>query len=121
MYIYLLLYWKQILCPLQITDELRIPEVFCSKDLDLDSDLQYLLPRRQGPGLCATGLVSHLVTLHNEMVNAADNHTKEESRYKIYTEIQKTSLLNCPTESRWRFFSLTDTEHTSYLKISFWK
>uniref|UniRef100_A0A3P9P4Q6 Uncharacterized protein n=1 Tax=Poecilia reticulata TaxID=8081 RepID=A0A3P9P4Q6_POERE len=45
---------------------LKIPEEFCSTDLDLSSPLQYLLPRRQGPGLCATGLVSYLVTLATE-------------------------------------------------------
>ncbi|CAI5684999.1 unnamed protein product [Oreochromis niloticus] len=60
-------------------NEIKIPEEFCSRDLDLDSDLQYLLPRRQGPGLCATGLVSYLVTLHNELVNAVDRHTREDS------------------------------------------
>lgn len=69
------------ICPFKTIDEIKIPEEFCSRDLDLDSDLQYLLPRRQGPGLCATGLVSYLVTLHNELVNAVDRHTREDSRY----------------------------------------
>ncbi len=69
---------------LQPTDELKIPDKFCSEDLDLDSDLEYLLPRRQGPGLCATALVSYLVTLHNELVNAVDSHNGEDSRYKTY-------------------------------------
>ncbi|XP_051231949.1 LOW QUALITY PROTEIN: E3 ubiquitin-protein ligase rnf213-alpha-like [Dicentrarchus labrax] len=64
--------------------ELKIPDEFCSEDLDLNSDLQYLLPRRQGPGLCATGLVSYLVALHNELVNAVDSHTGEDSSsYKV--------------------------------------
>ncbi|KAM4740057.1 E3 ubiquitin-protein ligase rnf213-alpha-like [Anableps anableps] len=65
------------------TNELKIPEEFCSKNLDMNSDLQYLLPRRQGPGLCATGLVSYLVTLQNELVNAVDHHTGEDSSYKV--------------------------------------
>ncbi|XP_035997551.1 E3 ubiquitin-protein ligase rnf213-alpha [Fundulus heteroclitus] len=65
------------------TNELKIPEEFCSNDLDMNSELQYLLPRRQGPGLCATGLVSYLVTLQNELVNAADRHTGEDSSYKV--------------------------------------
>lgn len=68
------------LCPFRPTDEMKIPDEFCSKDLDLNRDLQYLLPRRQGPGLCATGLVSYLVALHNELVNAVDGHTGEDSR-----------------------------------------
>ncbi|XP_029285155.1 E3 ubiquitin-protein ligase rnf213-alpha-like [Cottoperca gobio] len=66
------------------SSELKIPDEFCSEDLNLNSDLQYLLPRRQGPGLCATGLVSHLVALHNELVNAVDSHTGEDSSsYKV--------------------------------------
>lgn len=60
---------------------MKIPEEFCSEDLDLRSDLRYLLPRRQGPGLCATALVSHLVALHNELVYAVDSHTGEDNRY----------------------------------------
>ncbi|MEQ2257781.1 hypothetical protein ILYODFUR_038284, partial [Ilyodon furcidens] len=64
--------------------ELKIPEEFCGKDLDLNSDLQYLLPRRQGPGLCATGLVSYLVTLQNELVYAVERYTGEDSSsYKV--------------------------------------
>ncbi|XP_008404832.1 E3 ubiquitin-protein ligase rnf213-alpha-like isoform X1 [Poecilia reticulata] len=65
------------------TNELKIPEEFCSTDLDLSSPLQYLLPRRQGPGLCATGLVSYLVTLQNELVNAVHRHSGEEPSYKV--------------------------------------
>ncbi|XP_067369794.1 E3 ubiquitin-protein ligase rnf213-alpha-like [Channa argus] len=59
--------------------EMKIPDEFCCRDLNLSSDLQYLLPRRQGPGLCASGLVSYLVTLHNELVNVVDSHTGEDS------------------------------------------
>ncbi|XP_032428579.1 E3 ubiquitin-protein ligase rnf213-alpha-like isoform X2 [Xiphophorus hellerii] len=65
------------------TNELKIPEEFCSTDLDMNSPLQYLLPRRQGPGLCATGLVSYLVTLQNELVNAVHRHSGEEPSYKV--------------------------------------
>ncbi|XP_074524614.1 E3 ubiquitin-protein ligase rnf213-alpha-like [Halichoeres trimaculatus] len=61
------------------SNELKIPDEFCSDDLTHDSDLKYLLPRRQGPGLCATGLVSYLVALQNELVNAVDNQTGEDS------------------------------------------
>ncbi|KAG7230635.1 hypothetical protein INR49_025352 [Caranx melampygus] len=65
------------------TGEIKIPDEFCN-DLDLDSDLQYLLPRRHGPGLCATGLVSYLVALQNELVYAVDSHTREDnSSYKV--------------------------------------
>ena len=60
---------------------MKIPEEFCGKDLDLSSDLQYLLPRRQGAGLCATALLSHLLSLHNELVYAVERHTQEDCRY----------------------------------------
>ncbi|XP_018560281.2 LOW QUALITY PROTEIN: E3 ubiquitin-protein ligase rnf213-alpha-like [Lates calcarifer] len=64
--------------------EMKIPDEFCSEDLDLNSDLQYLLPRRQGPGLCATGLISYLVGLQNELVYAVDSYTGEDSSsYKV--------------------------------------
>uniref|UniRef100_A0A8C8MEV5 RING-type E3 ubiquitin transferase n=1 Tax=Oncorhynchus tshawytscha TaxID=74940 RepID=A0A8C8MEV5_ONCTS len=46
-------------------------------------DLQYLLPRRQGPGLCSTALLSHLVALHNELLHAVDRHTGEDTSYKV--------------------------------------
>lgn len=97
------------ICPFKTIDEIKIPEEFCSRDLDLDSDLRYLLPRRQGPGLCATGLVSYLVTLHNELVYAVDRHTREDSRYvfkagyvafliKLYWV---SSYLNFKQRDRW--------------------
>jgi len=72
---------------------MKIPEEFCSDDLDLNSNLEYLLPRRQGPGLCATGLVSYLVALQNELVNAVDNHTGEDNRCKSYVELYTTPTL----------------------------
>ncbi|XP_041751484.2 E3 ubiquitin-protein ligase rnf213-alpha-like [Coregonus clupeaformis] len=65
------------------TNEIKIPEDFWREDLDLDSDLQYLLPRRQGPGLCSTALLSHLVALHNDLLHAVDRHTGEDTSYKV--------------------------------------
>ncbi|XP_055725706.1 E3 ubiquitin-protein ligase rnf213-alpha-like [Salvelinus fontinalis] len=65
------------------TSEIKIPEEFWKEDLDQDSDLQYLLPRRQGPGLCSTALLSHLVALHNELLHAVDRHTGEDTSYKV--------------------------------------
>uniref|UniRef100_A0A3Q3NQ34 RING-type E3 ubiquitin transferase n=1 Tax=Labrus bergylta TaxID=56723 RepID=A0A3Q3NQ34_9LABR len=67
---------------LSVTNEMKIPDEFSSHDLSLDSDLQYLLPRHQGPGLCATGLVSYLVSLQNELVNAVDTQTGEDNSYR---------------------------------------
>ncbi|CDQ93827.1 unnamed protein product [Oncorhynchus mykiss] len=65
------------------TNEIKIPEDFWKDDLDLDSDLQYLLPRRQGPGLCSTALLSYLVALHNELLHSVDRHTGEDTSYKV--------------------------------------
>uniref|UniRef100_A0A3Q4I151 RING-type E3 ubiquitin transferase n=1 Tax=Neolamprologus brichardi TaxID=32507 RepID=A0A3Q4I151_NEOBR len=81
-------------------NEIKIPEEFCSRDLDLDSNLRYLLPRRQGPGLCATGLVSYLVTLHNELVNAVDRHTGEDnSNYTVsLSELMEQHVISYDVE-----------------------
>ncbi|KAM3876274.1 LOW QUALITY PROTEIN: E3 ubiquitin-protein ligase rnf213-alpha-like [Diretmus argenteus] len=80
--------------------EMKIPEEFCSEDLDLKSDFQYLLPRRQGPGLCATALVSHLVALHNDLVYAVDHHTGEDSSsYKVsLTELTEHHVIGYELE-----------------------
>ncbi|CAI5685000.1 unnamed protein product [Oreochromis niloticus] len=91
--------WNQLRVSVT-SNEIKIPEEFCSRDLDLDSDLQYLLPRRQGPGLCATGLVSYLVTLHNELVNAVDHHTREDSSdYTVsLTELTEQHVISYDVE-----------------------
>ncbi|XP_019201510.1 E3 ubiquitin-protein ligase rnf213-alpha isoform X1 [Oreochromis niloticus] len=91
--------WNQLRVSVT-SNEIKIPEEFCSRDLDLDSDLRYLLPRRQGPGLCATGLVSYLVTLHNELVNAVDHHTREDSSdYTVsLTELTEQHVISYDVE-----------------------
>lgn len=61
--------------------EIKIPDEFCQEDLDVNSDLKVLLPRRQGPGLCSTALVSYLIALHNDFVYCVDKHTGEETRW----------------------------------------
>ncbi|XP_041861895.1 E3 ubiquitin-protein ligase rnf213-alpha-like [Melanotaenia boesemani] len=82
------------------SNEIKIPEEFCSEDLDLNSDLQYLLPRRQGAGLCATGLVSYLVSLQNELMYAVDSHTGEDSSsYKVsLTELMEQHVIRYDVE-----------------------
>lgn len=64
-------------------DEVNVPGDFCSVDLDEVSELQVLIPRRQGAGLCATALLSYLVSLHNQLVSTAIQHTGEKNRYWI--------------------------------------
>ncbi|KAG5853542.1 hypothetical protein ANANG_G00027090 [Anguilla anguilla] len=64
--------------------EITIPAELCQEDLALSSDLQVLLPQRQGVGLCSTALVSYLIALHNQLVYATDRHTgEEETSYTV--------------------------------------
>ncbi|XP_066519298.1 E3 ubiquitin-protein ligase rnf213-alpha-like [Hoplias malabaricus] len=65
------------------TYEVNVPGDYCSLDLDMGSELQVLVPRRQGAGLCATALLSYLVFLHNQLVSAADKHSREHNSYTV--------------------------------------
>lgn len=68
------------MCVYDFTGEIKLPKEYCQKDLDMETDLQVLLPRRQGLGLCATALVSYLIAVHNNLIYTVDKHTKEETR-----------------------------------------
>ncbi|XP_029997116.1 E3 ubiquitin-protein ligase rnf213-alpha-like isoform X2 [Sphaeramia orbicularis] len=78
-----LMTWNQLRVSLATNGEIKIPAELCEKDLDLSSDFKVLLPRRQGPGLCSTALVSYLIALHNDMIYCVDKHTGEETSYKV--------------------------------------
>uniref|UniRef100_A0A3B5M1E9 RING-type E3 ubiquitin transferase n=1 Tax=Xiphophorus couchianus TaxID=32473 RepID=A0A3B5M1E9_9TELE len=73
--------WNQLRVSLA-TNEIKIPNEFCQKDLDLNSDFKVLLPQRQGAGLCSTALISYLIALHNDLIYCVDKHTGEET-YKV--------------------------------------
>ncbi|XP_038557039.1 E3 ubiquitin-protein ligase rnf213-alpha [Micropterus salmoides] len=75
--------WNQLRVSLATNGEIKIPAEFCQNDLNLKSDFKVLLPRRQGPGLCSTALVSYLIALHNDLVYCVDKHTGEETSYKV--------------------------------------
>ncbi|KAM9393995.1 E3 ubiquitin-protein ligase rnf213-alpha-like isoform 2-T2 [Pholidichthys leucotaenia] len=75
--------WNQLRVSLATNGEIKIPAEFCQKDLNLKSDFRVLLPRRQGPGLCSTALISYLIALHNDLVYCVDKHTGEETSYKV--------------------------------------
>ncbi|XP_067280905.1 E3 ubiquitin-protein ligase rnf213-alpha isoform X2 [Pseudorasbora parva] len=75
--------WNQIRVSLANTGEIKLPAEYTQDDLDLESDLQVLLPQRHGLGLCSTALVSYLITLHNDLVYAVEKHTGEESGYTV--------------------------------------
>ncbi|XP_061567178.1 E3 ubiquitin-protein ligase rnf213-alpha [Cololabis saira] len=75
--------WNRLRGSLATNGEIKIPDEFCQKDLDMNSDFRVLLPRRQGPGLCSTALISYLITLHNDLVYSVDRLTGEETSYKV--------------------------------------
>ncbi|XP_010872579.2 E3 ubiquitin-protein ligase rnf213-alpha isoform X2 [Esox lucius] len=75
--------WNQLRVSLATNGEIKIPGEFCREDLDPTSDFLVLLPRRQGPGLCSTALVSYLIALHNDLVYCVDKHTGEETSYTV--------------------------------------
>ncbi|MED6292377.1 hypothetical protein CHARACLAT_033241, partial [Characodon lateralis] len=71
--------WNQLRVSLTTNGEIKIPNEFCQKDLNLNSDFKVLLPQRQGPGLCSTALISYLIVLHNDLIYCVDKHTGEET------------------------------------------
>ncbi|CAL8303834.1 unnamed protein product [Merluccius merluccius] len=75
--------WNQLRVSLATKGEIKIPAELCDEDLELDSNFRLLLPRRQGPGLCSTALVSYLIALHNELIKCVDKHTGEETSYEV--------------------------------------
>uniref|UniRef100_A0A674BBP2 RING-type E3 ubiquitin transferase n=1 Tax=Salmo trutta TaxID=8032 RepID=A0A674BBP2_SALTR len=75
--------WNQLRGSLATNGEIKIPVDFCRKDLDMTTDFRVLLPRRQGPGLCSTALVSYLIALQNELVYCVDKHLGEETSFKV--------------------------------------
>ncbi|CAJ1075083.1 E3 ubiquitin-protein ligase rnf213-alpha [Xyrichtys novacula] len=76
--------WNQLRASLATNGEIKIPADLCERDLDINTgDFKMLLPRRQGPGLCSTALVSYLIALHNDLIYCVDKHTGEETSYKV--------------------------------------
>uniref|UniRef100_A0A673VDP0 Ring finger protein 213 n=1 Tax=Suricata suricatta TaxID=37032 RepID=A0A673VDP0_SURSU len=75
--------WNRLRTALQTRGEIKLPDEYCSADLDGDADLEVILPRRRGRGLCSTALVSYLIRLHNEMVYAVEELTGEDKCYTV--------------------------------------
>ncbi|EMP39294.1 hypothetical protein UY3_03467 [Chelonia mydas] len=63
--------------------EIKLPTGYCDVDLTLDSEFENLLPRRRGPGLCSTALVSYLISLHNDLIYTVEKNTMETNSYSI--------------------------------------
>ncbi|XP_026936735.1 E3 ubiquitin-protein ligase RNF213 isoform X2 [Sagmatias obliquidens] len=75
--------WNKLRRSLETNGEIKLPKDYCSCNLDLDTDFEVILPRRQGRGLCSTALVSYLINLHNEIVYAVDKFSKEDNSYSV--------------------------------------
>ncbi|XFF88667.1 hypothetical protein AB1E18_014886 [Capra hircus] len=75
--------WNKLRRSLETNGEIKLPKDYCSSDLDLDTDLEVILPRRQGRGLCSTALVSYLINLHNDIVYAVEKFSKEDNGYFV--------------------------------------
>uniref|UniRef100_A0A8C9CZX4 E3 ubiquitin-protein ligase RNF213 n=1 Tax=Phocoena sinus TaxID=42100 RepID=A0A8C9CZX4_PHOSS len=75
--------WNKLRRSLETNGEIKLPKDYCSCNLDLDTDFEVILPRRQGRGLCSTALVSYLLNLHNEIVYAVDKFSKEDNSYSV--------------------------------------
>ncbi|XP_055509816.1 E3 ubiquitin-protein ligase rnf213-alpha isoform X2 [Leucoraja erinacea] len=76
--------WNQLRTFLITNGEFKIPEEFGASDLDMQNcQLEVLLPRRQGLGLCSTALVSYLIALQNDFVYTVEKYTVESTPYSI--------------------------------------
>ncbi|KAM7069332.1 E3 ubiquitin-protein ligase RNF213 isoform 2-T4 [Molossus nigricans] len=75
--------WNKLRRSLETHGEIKLPKDCCSADLDLDSEFEVILPRRQGAGLCSTALVSYLIRLHNDMVYMVEKFSRENSSYSV--------------------------------------
>ncbi|KAG3268325.1 hypothetical protein H1C71_021321 [Ictidomys tridecemlineatus] len=75
--------WNALRRSLETNGEIKLPKEYCSSDLDLDTDFEVVLPRRQGLGLCSTALVSYLINLHNEIIHTVEKFSKENNSYSV--------------------------------------
>ncbi|XP_073477176.1 E3 ubiquitin-protein ligase RNF213 isoform X2 [Aquarana catesbeiana] len=78
-----MLAWNHLRLSLQTNGEIKLPEGMCDQILTMDSEFEFLLPRRQGLGLCATALTSYLIALHNSFIYALAKYTNIEQKYSI--------------------------------------
>ncbi|XP_021565820.1 E3 ubiquitin-protein ligase RNF213, partial [Carlito syrichta] len=75
--------WNKLRRSLETNGEIKLPKDYCNSNLDLDTDFEVILPRRQGLGLCSTALVSYLINLHNEIVYTVEKFSKENNSYSV--------------------------------------
>ncbi|KAG8579470.1 hypothetical protein GDO81_010907 [Engystomops pustulosus] len=77
--------WNKLQLSIKKEGGIELPGDMSKNPLTMDSKFTYLLPRRQGDGLCATALVSYLITLHNRFIYALEKYTNNEQKYIIKT------------------------------------
>uniref|UniRef100_A0A8C0FVX5 RING-type E3 ubiquitin transferase n=1 Tax=Bubo bubo TaxID=30461 RepID=A0A8C0FVX5_BUBBB len=98
--------WNKLRSSLDTSGEIKLPEGYCDADLTLDSQLEVLLPRRQGLGLCSTALASYLISLHNDFIHSVNKHIKEDDSpsevadlhlisYEVERDLIPLILSNC--------------------------
>ncbi|XP_018410445.1 PREDICTED: E3 ubiquitin-protein ligase RNF213-like [Nanorana parkeri] len=75
--------WNHLRLFLQTNGEIKLPEGMCDEILTMESEFEFLLPRRQGLGLGATALTSYLIALHNSFIYALAKYTNIEPNYSI--------------------------------------
>ncbi|KAM4663578.1 E3 ubiquitin-protein ligase RNF213-like [Discoglossus pictus] len=75
--------WNHLRNSLNVNGGINLPKGICDENITTESDFAILLPHRQGLGLCATALVSYLISLHNHFVHIVEKYTDEEQRYSV--------------------------------------
>ncbi|KAM3598560.1 uncharacterized protein V6R79_019582 [Siganus canaliculatus] len=105
--------WNQLRVSLETNGEIKLPAEFCQMDLDLNSDLKVLIPRRQDLGLCSTALVSYLIALHNDLVYCVDKYTGEETSYKVSSmDLTDLHMIRYETERDLMPLVLSNTQYS---------
>ncbi|XP_065503793.1 E3 ubiquitin-protein ligase RNF213 [Caloenas nicobarica] len=91
--------WNKLRSSLDTNGEIKLPKGYCDADLTLDSQLEVLLPRRRGLGLCSTALASYLISLHNDFIHSVNKHSKEDDQYLISpSEVADLHLISYEVE-----------------------
>lgn len=58
-----------------------LPNEYCAYSMDLSSPVAFLLPKKDGPGICLLNLLFYLTTTHNEFMEAYLGATEKNARY----------------------------------------
>ncbi|XP_069619694.1 E3 ubiquitin-protein ligase RNF213 isoform X2 [Ranitomeya imitator] len=108
-----LLTWNNLRHSLQTNGEIKLPADVCDVVLSMDSKFTYLLPRRQGDGLCATALVSYLIALHNGFIYALGKYTANEPKYSVKSsDVTNLHVINYEMEKDFVPIILSNCQYT---------